>query len=100
MRTIIKAALALGIVGAAALATPSPSTAQVYYGGPGVSVYIGPPHYRHHRRYYRHRHYHRPRYYYRDYGYAPRRGRYYSTWNGCPHGFTVQDGVCKPYRGY
>jgi hypothetical protein len=20
------------------------------------------------------------------------------TWNGCPHGWTVQGGVCKPYR--
>lgn len=24
----------------------------------------------------------------------------YRTYNGCPRGFTVQDGVCKPYRGY
>ena len=32
---------------------------------------------------------------YRSYDYRPRR-----TWNGCPYGFTVQDGVCKPYRGY
>jgi hypothetical protein len=22
------------------------------------------------------------------------------TWNGCPPHYTVQDGVCKPYRGY
>lgn len=22
------------------------------------------------------------------------------TWNGCPPGYTVQGGVCKPYRGY
>ena len=22
------------------------------------------------------------------------------TWNGCPPRYTVQDGVCKPYRGY
>ena len=29
-----------------------------------------------------------------------RRGREWNTWNGCPPGFTVQDGVCKPYRGY
>jgi hypothetical protein len=34
-----------------------------------------------------------PRYRYNDY--RPRR-----TWNGCRYGFTVQDGVCKPYRGY
>jgi hypothetical protein len=32
-----------------------------------------------------------PRYYRRD---------GWPTWNGCPPGYTVQDGVCKPYRGY
>ena len=31
----------------------------------------------------------------RDY-YRPR----YRTWNGCQNGWTVQDGLCKPYRGY
>jgi hypothetical protein len=31
----------------------------------------------------------------RDY-YRPR----FNTWNGCQRGWTVQDGVCKPYRGY
>jgi hypothetical protein len=30
-------------------------------------------------------------------GYRPGR---YRTWNGCQPGFTVQDGRCKPYRGY
>lgn len=25
--------------------------------------------------------------------------RRYRTWNGCPNGYTVQDGVCKPYTG-
>jgi hypothetical protein len=29
------------------------------------------------------------------YAYAP-----WPTWNGCQPHFTVQDGVCKPYRGY
>jgi len=24
----------------------------------------------------------------------------YGTFNGCPPGFTIQNGVCKPYRGY
>jgi hypothetical protein len=24
----------------------------------------------------------------------------YRTFNGCPRGYTIQDGVCKPYRGY
>lgn len=28
-----------------------------------------------------------------------RPGRY-QTWNGCQRGWTVQDGLCKPYRGY
>ena len=28
-----------------------------------------------------------------------RPGRYRS-WNGCQPGWTVQDGLCKPYRGY
>ena len=43
-------------------------------------------------------------------GYGPP-GRYYGeggyyrpgrfrTWNGCQPGWTVQDGLCKPYRGY
>lgn len=41
--------------------------------------------------------------YYRGYG-APivryyRPGRF-RTWNGCQDGWTVQDGLCKPYRGY
>jgi hypothetical protein len=31
------------------------------------------------------------------YGYYPQR---WHTWNGCPPYYTVQDGVCKPYRGY
>jgi hypothetical protein len=40
--------------------------------------------------------------YYREYiggrGYY-RPGRF-QTWNGCQPGWTVQDGLCKPYRGY
>jgi hypothetical protein len=52
-----------------------------------------------------------PRPYYRDYDepryYGPRyyrEGGYYRpgrfrTWNGCQQGWTVQDGLCKPYRG-
>ena len=24
----------------------------------------------------------------------------WNTWNGCPPRYTIQDGVCKPYRGY
>jgi hypothetical protein len=48
-------------------------------------------------------------------GYGPAPGPYYRseriergyyrpgrfrTWNGCQQGWTVQDGLCKPYRGY
>jgi hypothetical protein len=41
--------------------------------------------------------------YYR--GYSGPVVRYYRpgrfpTWNGCQDGWTVQDGLCKPYRGY
>jgi hypothetical protein len=43
------------------------------------------------RPYYRGRFYQGRRYY--------RPGRY-RTWNGCQRGWTVQDGLCKPYRGY
>ena len=44
---------------------------------------------------------------YRDYDeprYRGERGYYrpgrFRTWNGCQQGWTVQDGRCKPYRGY
>jgi hypothetical protein len=51
-----------------------------------------------------------PRPYYRDYdepryyrGERLERGYYrpgrFRTWNGCQSGWTVQDGLCKPYRG-
>ena len=66
------------------------------------------------RDYPRYRDYDRPRPYYREryrdredyqerrsYG---REGYYrpgpYRTWNGCQQGWTVQDRLCKPYRGY
>ncbi len=93
MRTITKAVLALGFVGAMAVSAPGPAKAQgVYFSGPGVDVQVGDPywrHRRHHHRYYR---------YYDGgpYAYAPG----YRTWNGCPPYYTIQDGVCKPYRGY
>jgi len=94
MRTITKAALALGFVGAmvaGTVGTTNPAKAQgVYLSGPGVDVEVGRPWYRH--RYYRHR-------YYDDYAYDPGPRRY-RTWNGCPRYYTIQDGVCKPYRGY
>jgi hypothetical protein len=66
--------------------------------GPRYRDYDGP----------RYRDYDRPRYRDRDrYGdrgvfggyYRPNTGRF-RTFNGCQNGWTVQDGLCKPYRGY
>ena len=57
----------------------------------------------------RYRNYDGPRPYYRERSYGERRalgsrGYYppggFRTWNGCQQGWTVQDGLCKPYRGY
>lgn len=93
MRIITASLIALGFVGAMAIGTSSPSKAQgVYFSGPGVEVEVGRP-YPRYRRYYRYRDY--------DdyYAYQPRPYRSYG-WNGCRRGYTVQDGVCKPYRGY
>jgi hypothetical protein len=92
MRTIIKAIAALGVLGAMFFGSVLPVLAQYYpyppppppppppgyYGG---GYYGGPPP-------------PPPPGYYGGGYYRPR------NWNGCPRGFTVQDGVCKPYRGY
>ena len=88
-RMLITLAVIGGFVAAADVAV-----AQYY--GPGY--YQPPPN-----RYYRER-------YYGDYGgYRPYvspvdpYGRQYGRRNpnaGCPLGYTVQSGVCKPYRGY
>jgi len=55
-------------------------------------VQVGDPEwrYRYHRRYYRD--------YEGAYAYAP--APRYRAWNACPRGYSVQDGVCKLYRGY
>ena len=94
MRMIAGAALALGIVGAMAvgsIGTTQPAQAQgVYLSGPGVDVEVGRTRHRHRYRYNRYR-------YSDDYAYTPRR---WHSWNGCPRHYTIQDGVCKPYRGY
>lgn len=64
MAWITKSLVALGFVGAMAVATPTPTVAQgVYLGGPGVGVEIGRPGYR--ERYYRG---------YHDYAYERGRG--------------------------
>jgi hypothetical protein len=81
MRTIAKAILALAMLGAMAVGPTATVEAQYYYPYPPQ-----PP----------------PPYYY---GYGPRPAYYppsprWMTWNGCPAHYTVQSGLCKPYRGY
>jgi hypothetical protein len=81
MRTLAKAAVALTFIGATAVGETASVQAQ---GG-----YFGYGYYPHHYHHYYYRHY--PRYY----GYY---GGGFRTWNGCPPDWTVQGGVCKPYR--
>jgi hypothetical protein len=118
MRKLVSIALAAGaIVGMAGAASAQqfyfgfspgpPPGPRPYYGPdvyPGPHAYGGPPPYR---RGYQPRYYPEgpraypvePRYYqYGEAGYY-RPGRY-RTWNGCQPNWTVQDGLCKPYRGY
>jgi hypothetical protein len=68
MRTLAKLVATVGVIGALATASAMPASA--------FEVYIGHPHH----------HY---------YNYA---GGGYRTWNGCPPDWTIQGGVCKPYR--
>lgn len=90
MRTMMRTALALGFVGAmfagsmaigsGAPVGVTPAQAQGFYVDvPGLHVHVGP----HHR-------YGGPRRYYDYYGGG--------TFNGCPPDWTIQGGVCKPYR--
>ena len=76
----------LGFVGVAIFAATSAASAQY---GPG---YIGP---RYYRDYDDSRAYRRDQERYRD-----DERRHYRRAGPCPRGYTVQDGVCKPYRGY
>jgi hypothetical protein len=95
MHTTAKALLVFGLfAGAAALAIPGAGAAKAqgfYIEGPGVHVRVGHPH---------HRYYN----YYRGYGADPGHPYGYNYDYGDPRcgvpNFTVQDGVCKPYRGY
>jgi hypothetical protein len=78
MRILTKTAVALSFIGASAMGTAAAVQAQGFYlDAPGVHVGVGEPYY--------HRHY------YNYYG-------GWRSWNGCPPGWTVQGGVCKPYR--
>jgi hypothetical protein len=87
MRTMAKTALALGFLGVMALGGTAPAAAQGFYlNAPGVHLRVGAPH----------RHYYRRPGYYNNPGYY----NYYGGGNGCPQGYTVQSGACKPYRGY
>jgi hypothetical protein len=90
---IAKPALVLSLAGALAIGGMGQAAAQINIDVPGLHVHVG----RHHR-------YYGPPpapyygggYGYGGYGYG---GGGYS-WNGCQPGFTIQNGVCKPYRGY
>jgi hypothetical protein len=85
MSTVLKAALALGFVGAMAMGTTVPVKAQgISVNVPGIHVHVGP-----------HRHY-----YDRYNGGGGYYGGGYATANGCPPNYTVQGGACRPYRGY
>jgi hypothetical protein len=88
MRRIL---IALALIGGF-MAAADVAVAQYYTYEPGY--YPPPP-----KRYYRQRHYgYRP--------YVPPTDPYGRQWGrhnpnaGCPLGYTVQSGVCKPYRGY
>jgi len=85
MQRIAKAALAVVFAGGLGVAGIVPAQA-FYINGPGFHVWIGG-----HHRYYR-----RPYY---DYYRGPVGGGW-NTYNGCPPAYSIQDGVCKPYRGY
>jgi hypothetical protein len=80
MRTLARTAVALGFVGAMAIGTIGPVTAQgIYFNAPGVHIGVGHPYHRH---------------YYDYYG----GGGAWNTYNGCRPGFTIQGGACRPYR--
>ena len=87
VKGIAKPTFVLGFAGALAISYAAPAAAQISINVPGVHIHVG----RHHRHYYGPP----PAPYYGN-GY----GGGYNTFNGCPPMYTIQDGVCKPYRGY
>ena len=94
MRTIALALIGAGLAVAVTAAAPIPAKAESdptiqNNGGTSYPQYWPQQDYRRYG-HSRHRYYAAP-----GYAYTPG-----STWNGCPPHFTVQDGVCKPYRGY
>lgn len=89
MKKLVLIALASAVISVSAGA----ASAQVYYSGPGFSAQIGP-------RYddgYERRRYRDDRRYYRNENRYDRRSQ--RSGRRCPYGWTVQDGVCKPYTG-
>jgi hypothetical protein len=87
--------VALAVLTAATLVGTAGAASAQYWGGGGYyedgpGPYYRPP--------YRDRYYDEDDRYYRREDYRERRG--YRTGNGCPPHYTIQDGVCKPYRGY
>jgi hypothetical protein len=96
MKTIMQTLFAAGLVATAMIGAPAGSNAQgVSIYGPNFEVDVGNTRYPN-RRYYRDPYY---RDYYNSYGAYSGPYRYYGQ-PRCPHNWTVQDGVCKPYRGY
>lgn len=97
--------LALVTLAAVALfATAGGASAQYYYSGPRYEVQVEPQ-YRSYD-YPRYQRWHRP-YAYRPYAYRSYEYPRYQRWSGhyaraecARRNYTVQDGVCKPYRGY
>jgi hypothetical protein len=78
MRLISSALVGLGLIGAATIAAPTPSSAQgVYFEGPGFGFSVGRPYYR--ERYY-YRYYDSDRPYYREYRYERPYGYYRYRW--------------------
>jgi hypothetical protein len=68
----------MSFIGVTAISTTAAVQAQGFYlDAPGIHIGVGD------------RFYHRP--YYNYYG-------GWRTWNGCAPGWTLQGGVCKPYR--
>jgi hypothetical protein len=92
-----QALLALTFVSTIAIGVSSATKAQeIGFYGPGVGVEITT-------RPWNHRHVYYDRYYdNQPYAYQYTRGYdgRYRVYNRCPYNYTVQDGVCKPYRGY
>ncbi|HMA74416.1 MAG TPA: hypothetical protein VKP67_23445 [Xanthobacteraceae bacterium] len=74
MRTTMKWIMALGLIGAGALAVPTSASAQgLYFGGPGFGFSLGAPYYAPYYGYYN-----GP--YYGYYGHRPWRWHHYRHW--------------------